>query len=301
MKNITRRNFMKSAAVVTGFSVTAACTKSSKTFIKKTAADRVPLGKTGLTLSRLGIGAGTNGGNVQRGLGNDGFNRLIRYAYERGITYIDTADAYRTHTWIREAIQGLPREKLFIQSKIGGKPEQPMDVLDRFRQELNTDYIDSVLIHAKINGDWTETNKPLMEALQEAKQKGWIRAYGISCHSLPALKVAAASDWVEVNLVRFNPQGVKMDTPNEVFFDDSNTSHIPPVLEQMAMMRENGHGIIGMKLIGNGDFTDPKDREKSIRFAMQPGLVDAVTIGFKSEAEIDEAINNINTALADQV
>ena len=259
----------------------------------------MPLGKTGLKLSRLGFGTGSKGGSIQRALGSEEFSRLIRYAYDQGIRYIDTSESYGTHTMVREAIKGLPREKLFIQSKMPGVPEKPLDVLDRYRKELGVDYIDSLLIHCAVKPDWDESRKRLVDAFEEAKNKKIIRAHGLSCHALPALTKAARLDWVDVNLVRINPQGSHIDTPAERWDATSDSSHLPAVLEQVKVMRQNHHGIIGMKIIGNGDFTEPEDREKSIRFTMQSGLVDAVVIGFKSTAEIDEAILRINRALAE--
>jgi len=265
---------------------------------KRTAVDQVPLGKTGLKLSRLGMGCGSQGGSIQRALGQDGFTKLIRYAYDQGITYIDTAQSYRTHEMVREAIKGLPREKLFIQTKMSGNPEKPLEVLDRFRKELGTDYIDSLLTHCTVTPKWDDERRRVLDAMEEAKDKQIIRAHGVSCHSLPALKRSVEIDWTNVHLVRLNPQGVWMDTPSEKWNAESNAAHVPAVVEQMKRMREKGHGIIGMKLIGNGDFTDPADREKAIRFVMQSNLTDAVVIGFKSPAEIDEAIMRINSALA---
>jgi aryl-alcohol dehydrogenase-like predicted oxidoreductase len=261
--------------------------------------DQVTLGKTGLKLSRLGLGTGSKGGSIQRALGPEKFNRLVRYAYDQGITYIDTAQSYDTHTMVGEAIKGLPREKLFIQSKMPGIPEKPLEVLDRYRKELGVDYIDSLLVHCGVKSDWNESRKRLVDAFEEAKARKIICAHGISCHTLPALTKAAQLDWVDVNLVRINPQGAHIDTPVERWDAESNLSHLPPVLGQIKVMRQNRHGVIGMKLIGNGDFTKPEDREKSIRFTMQSGLVDAVVIGFKSTAEIDEAILRINRALAE--
>ena len=295
---MTRRELIRGALALGGATLLPSC--STGPFARKpTAVDQVILGKTGLKMSRLGIGTGSKGGSIQRALGQDGFTRLIRYAYDQGITYIDTAQNYRTHTMVREAIKGLPREKLFIQSKMPGIPEKPLEVLDRYRKELGVDYIDSLLTHCGTKANWDEERRRVLEALEEAKEKKIIRAHGISCHSLPALTTSARLDWVDVNLVRINPQGVWIDTPAEVWDAASDRSHLPPVLAQMKVMRQNRHGVIGMKLIGNGDFTDPVEREKSIRFTMQSGLVDAVVIGFKSPAEIDEAMMRINKALAE--
>jgi predicted aldo/keto reductase-like oxidoreductase len=295
---ITRRQFIKGASALAAAAVLPhPAAGRSIPGVTLSATDRVQLGKTGLRLSRLGIGTGSNSGDVQRALGHGGFNRLIRHAFDRGITYIDTADGYRTHTWIREAIQGIPREKLFILTKMWGNPEKPFAELDRYRTELGVDAIDCLLIHCQVDSDWNESHKALMDALDEAKSKKVILAHGVSCHSLPALSRAAALDWVDVNLVRINPQGVNIDTPSAFWNDHSNASHVPAILEQVRIMRENGHGVIGMKLIGDGEFRKPEDRERSIRFAMQPGRLDAAVIGFKSTAEVDEAIGMINRAL----
>jgi hypothetical protein len=298
-KVITRRQFIKGTAALAGATLLSSCTTGPlATGRKPTAVDQVTLGKTGLKLSRLGFGTGSRGGSIQRALGADGFNRLIRYAYDQGITYIDTSESYRTHTMVREAIRGLPREKLFIQSKMPGVPEKPLEVIDRYREELGVDYIDSLLVHCAVRADWDEGRKRLLDAFEEAKAGKIIRAHGVSCHTLPALTKAARLDWVDVNLVRINPQGAHIDTTVEQWDAESNASYLPAVLEQIKVMRQNRHGVIGMKIIGNGDFTEPEDREKSIRFTMQSGLVDAVVIGFKSTAEIDEAILRINSALA---
>ncbi|HCO93997.1 MAG TPA: hypothetical protein DIU00_08610 [Phycisphaerales bacterium] len=296
---ITRREFLKGTAVMAGTALLSSCSSGPFAKRKPTAVDLVTLDKTGLKLSRLGIGTGSKGGSIQRALGADGFNRLIHYAYDQGITYIDTAESYRTHTMVREAIKDLPREKLFIQSKMPGVPEKPLEVLDRYRKELGVEYIDSLLTHCGVTANWNDERRRVLDALEEAKDKKIIRAHGISCHSLPALTRAAELDWVDVNLVRINPQGAHMDTPAETWNATSDKSHLPPVLKQIKIMRQNKHGVIGMKIIGNGDFTDPEDREKSIRFTMQSGLTDAVVIGFKSPAEIDEAIMRINRALAE--
>jgi len=301
-RQITRRQFIRSTAALAGGVLLSSCAlqKSAKSS-RPTAVDQVTLGRTGLKLSRLGIGTGSKGGSIHRGLGSDSFNRLIRYAYDQGITYIDTADNYKTHTMVRDAIKSLPREKLFIQSKMPGVPEKPLEVLDRYRSELGVDYIDSLLVHCAVRSDWDEECKRLLDALEEAKAKKIIRAHGVSCHSLPALAKAAQLNWVDVNLVRINPQGAYVDTPAESWDAQSDVSNVAAVLEQLAAMRNKGHGIIGMKLIGDGDFTNPQEREKSIRFAMRPGLLDAAVIGFKSTDEIDEAIRRINLALMETV
>lgn len=296
--DITRRQFIKNTALLAGTTFLSSCTtKPSAKAPTPTAVDQVALGQTGLKLSRLGIGTGSAGGRIIRDLGQEEANRLFRYAYDQGITYIDTSETYRTHTIIAEAIKGLPREKLFILTKMPRIPEKPLEVLDRYRSELGVDYIDCLLMHCMIEADWDQNHKRIMDAFEEAKARKIIRSHGVSCHSLGALAKSAQLDWVDVNLVRVNPQAVCIDTPDGKWMSESNKKDLPVVLKQIQLMRQNRHGVIGMKLIGNGEFTDPQEREKSIRFVMQSGLVDAVTIGLKNTSEIDEAIMRINQAL----
>ncbi len=294
---LNRRNFLTQSAALAGAALVPAveiCSAEGRS--RRTATDQVTLGKTGINLSRLGIGTGTNSGEIQRALGHAEFNRLIRYAYDQGITYIDTAESYKTHEWVREAIRGLPREKLFIQTKMSGVPEKPMDVIDRFRKELDTDYIDSLLSHYATTDRWDEQRRRVLDALEEAKEKKIIRAKGVSCHGLPALTRASQVRWVDVHLVRFNPMGHRMDGVTSKWEEVGN---VAAVIEQVKTMRAAGRGIIGMKLVGNGDFTQPEQRERSIRFAFGSGLLDAAVIGFKHPNEIDEAIERINRALAE--
>jgi hypothetical protein len=259
--------------------------------------DLVPLGKSGINLSRLGFGTGTNSGKVQRDLGREGFSRLYRYAYERGVTYIDTADSYGTHAYVKEAIRGLPRDKLFILSKMGWSPENiknPLAALDRYRRELGVEYIDCLLIHCTMKPSWPEDVKPMMDAFSEAQWRKVIRLKGMSCHGLPALRQAAKVHWADVQLARVNPQGHDVDgeSPDQADADMAVAS------EELKTMKAMGRGIIGMKLIGNGDFKKREDRIRAVEYAMQCGFVDAVTIGFASSAQVDEALENMGAALA---
>ena len=296
---MNRRQFLhRTATVASAALLPPSLLRGAESAARRTAADQVPLGRTGIRLSRLGFGAGSDSGNVQRNLGQETFNRLIRYAYDHGITYIDCAQSYKTFEWVGGAIKGLPREKLFLQSKIGGKPEDVLAAIDRHRKVYNTDYIDSMLIHCMVKTGWTDEWKRIMDGFDEAKSRKWIRAKGVSCHSLPALKAGAGCDWTDVHLVRVNPQGHVMDTPEEKWNATSDASRVGPVMAEIKKMHAKGHGVIGMKMIGNGDFTNADDREKAIRFAMSQPEIHAVVIGFKNTAEIDEAIGRINRALA---
>jgi predicted aldo/keto reductase-like oxidoreductase len=201
-----------------------------------------------------------------------------------------------TFDWIAGAIKGLPREKLFLQSKVPGQPEDVLKTIDRHRQVFNTDYIDSLLVHCMVKDGWTDQLKRVMDGFDQAKEKGWIRAKGVSCHSLPALRTAVASDWPEVHLVRVNPQAKWIDGPEQTW--DKSGDDIAPVLKEIKTIHAKGRGVMGMKLIGNGEFQNPEDREKAIRFVMAQPEIHTVVIGFKSTQEVDEAIERINRVLA---
>ena len=296
--HFSRRRFIQTTVTAAGAAVLGPLSGASRAAAaKRTAVDQVTLGSTGIKLSRLGMGVGSSSGQVQHDLGREGFNSLVRYAYDQGITYFDCSQTYRTFEWMGGAIKGLPREKLFLQSKIPGQPEKILEVIDHHRKVYDTDYVDTMLIHCMIKEGWTEQWKRIMDGFDEAKSKGWIRSKGVSCHSVPALQAATVSPWAQVHLVRVNPQGRRIDGPEQAIWVD--TIHdVSPVLTEIKAMKAKGRGIIGMKIIGNGEFVNAEDREKSIRFAMSMPELDAIVIGFKNRAEIDEAIQRVNSALA---
>ncbi len=295
----SRRQFLKGSLATAGAAALgsrSALAEAAAPAPHRTAVDQVTLGETGIRLSRLGMGTGSNSGQIQFDLGREGFNSLVRYAYDQGITWFDCSETYKTFEWMGGALKGLPREKVFLQSKIPGQPEDILKAIDRHRQVYDTDYLDSLLVHCMVKSGWTDAWKRILDGFDAAKDKGWIKSKGVSCHSLPALRTAVATPWVEVHLVRVNPQGWRMDGEEESVWND-NRNEVSPVLAQLREMRAKGRGVMGMKIIGNGEFVKPEDRERSVRFAMSRPEIDAVVIGFKSRTEIDEGIRRINRAL----
>jgi predicted aldo/keto reductase-like oxidoreductase len=296
-RRIDRRQFIWQSAGVVGATLLSPLNASAAA--AGPAADLVPLGRTGVKISRLGMGTGSQNGAVQRALGQEGFTRLVRHAFDRGVTYIDTADNYKTHEMVGAAIRGLPRERLFIQTKMPWeRPEftdRPLATIDRYRRELGTEYIDSLLIHCTTKASWPRDLQRMMDAFAEAQQKGIIRLKGVSCHGLEPLKCATNVDWVDVHLVRVNPQGRYVDN---VANEWEAPGDVPSVMREVRAMHAKGRGIIGMKLAGNGDFRNPADRDKALSFAMSCGCVDAVVMGFGSTAELDDAYARIGQALS---
>ena len=303
-QNVSRRQFVRQSAQLAGAAIIGAeiLAPAEAAPAVRTASDWVALGqKTKVKIPRLGMGTGSINGKVQQDLGQEGFNKLVAYAYERGVRYIDTADNYKTHGMIREAIKAnkIPRDKIFIQTKLPIRPETtqyPMATMDRYRKELGTDYFDSLLIHCATKETWVEDMKFLMDAFDEAQAKGMIKAKGCSCHGLRALRAATKNDWVEVQLARINPQGYHVDQDLQNVHDP--VGKYDEAMKEIKAMHAAGRGIIAMKLCGNGDFIKPEDREKAVQHAVKCGFVDAMVIGFKSNAEIDEAIERLNRALS---
>lgn len=255
--------------------------------------EKVPLGRTPIHLSRIGLGTGMRASgrmSNQTRLGQEKFTELVRTCLDRGISWFDAADLYGSHSYLAEALRGVPRDRYVLVSKIWlrtrGLPEgQPADteqVVHRFLQELRTDYIDLLLLHCLVEPDWPSRYEKEMEVLVRLKEKGILRAHGVSCHSLAALQRAAEHPWVESIHARINPFGVQMDGSPDV---------VVPVLRQA---HENGKGLIGMKLIGEGAFRNsPEKRAETIDFVFNLGCVDAVTIGFESleeEADFAQAV-----------
>ena len=286
---MNRRQFITNAVAGLGAAYLAPHTLASPfdapaRTAKAEATDTVMLGKTGIRTSRLAMGTGTFGfGGSSNQRRNGGLVRLLRTGYDRGLTFFDTADSYGSHPEIAEAVSRLPREKVIIMTKCDSRdPSQAKDDIDRYRRELKTEYIDILLMHDVTEGDWTERFKGVMDVFSEAKQKGVIRAHGCSCHTIEALRAAAASPWVEVDLVRLNPIGSHMDA-------DPQT-----VISVVKQMRAQGKGIIGMKILGQGDMGHRQD--EALRFALDTGVLDAFTIGAENEGEQSDLIRRIAAA-----
>lgn len=247
------------------------------------ASDTVVLGKTGIRTSRLACGTGTIGGgghSHQTRLGVNGLADLLVHGYEHGLRFFDSADAYGSHPAIAAALKRLPREKVTVLTKSDTRdPEGMRADIDRFRRELQTDYIDILLMHDMQEADWTTRYRRTMDVLSEAKEKGWIRTHGCSCHTLGALRAAAASPWVEVDLARMNPIGAHMDADP------------PTVLAVLREMRAKGKGVVGMKILGQGDMRDRQD--EALHFALTNGALDAFTIGAENIAEQKDLMRRI--------
>jgi 1-deoxyxylulose-5-phosphate synthase len=286
------------AGKVLAQAASAAPTPAASAFAaKRTASDIVELGKTGLKCSRLGLGLGSNSGQVQLAGGTEAFNKLIKHAFDQGITLLDTAQSYSTFSKLGAAIKDLPREKLFIQSKIE-RPQNVLATIDNHRKTLNTDYVDSMLVHIQTRPDWTDTWKAALDDFNTAVDKKWIKSKGVSCHTLPALRTSVTHDWTQVHLVRVNPQGYRLDS-EAIRTDTGAGGDIKPVVEQLKKMGEKGRAVIGMKIYGDNQIKTDEERAKSLRFAMSMPEVHAIVIGFRDIDQFDQAYKLLNKVLAE--
>jgi len=259
----------------------------------------IKLGNSGIETTMLGFGTGVHAGNRTCFLTKQDEQKsiaLLQHAYEKGIRNFDCADTYGTHGFMAEALKSMEREKLTLTSKIwfrkGGipEPERPNAdiVVDRFRKELNTDYLDLVQIHCMVDDNWTESMKPQMDILEDLKAKGIIRAHSVSVHSLDAMKAAINSSWVDVIHVRINPYGIVMDKPDPA-----------EVVEVIHRLHDAGKGVIGMKLVGNGKLrNDSKKIDNSLRFVLGLKSVDMMIVGFEEKEQIDNYLERIESALS---
>jgi len=258
----------------------------------KNPTDKVRLGKSGLMISLVGIGTGSIGVNHasnQTRLGQEAFTRLMRHSLDSGITFFDLAEQYGSMPYFYRAMKGVPRDRYIIQTKTNSRePAKAKADIDRFLDELGTDHLDSLIVHCVTEADWTTRYRGVMDVFEEAKRQGKIRACGVTCHSFDALKAAEQSDWVQINQVRFNPRVRHMD-------GDVETTRA-----LFAKMRAKGQGMIGMKVVGQGDIVTgdrPLTPEACYRFQIESGVVDAFVIGVEKIEHIDQMLRGTQVAL----
>ena len=299
MARYSRRDFLKTGlatGVIAGAplglirSLTLAATR-------ETATDWVTLGKSGVKVTRLAFGTGTFSGKVQRDLGQDQFTRLVRYAYDRGIRFFETAESYNDmHRMLGVALKGIPRDSYRLMTKVtthdGVDPQQKLDEL---RKLANTDYFDIALLHWQHVASWPTDSLRWQDGISEAQAKQVVIGRGASVHGLPALRKFPGNQWLQIAMIRMNHKGVRMDAED---YETSGLGNVNEVVTHVKEVHGQGMGLISMKLVGEGAFTTREDRQASMRFAFRNAGVDSVTVGFKNTAEIDEAIENLNLALA---
>ena len=301
MSTFNRRDFLRTSLAGTLLRAPGwrpwrrGCSAPPNRHARLSGADVVELGKTGIKVSRLAQGTGFNGHNhssEQTRKGKAAFDRLLRHGLDHGISFLDMADLYGSHPFVKDVVKNMPRNKLALLSKIwpqkaewvtpsgGAKAE-----VDRFRKELGTDYLDVCLIHCMQNSKWPKQFEKIRDELSDLKQKGAVRAVGVSCHDLGALKVAAEHPWVDVIFARVNNKCGK-----EYWCDGT----VEEVTSTLKTARKNGKSVVGMKIFGAGKLVKPDEKDASLQFVLGGDLVDAITIGMLSTDEVDDTLSRIN-------
>ena len=283
MTTMNRRRFLLGSAAALGAMAAADAPAVAESVSRPLSVGTpVTLGGTGIRGGLVGLGTGVKSWNGQSELtrkGKRAYMEMIEYAWDRGIRYFDMADMYGSHDYVREALRktGGRDEAMLLTKAVSRDPTLLRADLERFRHELDTDCLDVVLIHCitdQDGADWTHQLSGCMSVLEEAKERGILRAHGVSCHSLEALRIATQHPWVDVILARINPFGVKMDGPVEA---------VVPLLEAA---HASGKGVIGMKIVGEGELSDRIP--ESLRFALGLASLSAMAVGFTSPDQIDQ-------------
>ena len=292
MADFSRRDFMKTGLAAGTLAVTGGLPLMAE---RRTATDLVTLGRSGVKVTRLAFGTGSFSGKVQRDLGQEGFTRLVRHAYDSGIRFFETSESYaEMHSMLGVALKGIPRDSYQLMSKVTTRDGvDPRQKFDELRGLANTEYFDIMLLHWQHTATWPADTGRWQDGILEAQSRKAVLSHGASVHGLPALRRVPGNQWLQIAMIRMNHTGKSMDAEDYT----QDPGNVPEVVTHVQEVHKQGMGVISMKLAGEGTF-DREDRRKAMRFAFRNAGVDCVTVGYKSPAEIDEAIENLNLALA---
>ncbi len=297
MAHYSRRDLLKAGLTAAALAGVGNLPVKAAPATPAAATDWVTLGNSDVKVTRLAFGTGSFGGKVQRDLGQDQFTKLVRYAYDRGIRFFETAESYDDmHRMLGVALNGIPRDSYRLMTKVTTRPGvDPQQKIDELRKLANTEYFDVMLLHWQHLASWPTDSVRWQEGIQEAQAKKIVRVRGASVHGLPALRQVPETKWLEVAMIRMNQKGASMDAED---YNTHGPGNVNEVVEHVKQVRREGMGVISMKLVGEGRFTKREDRQASMKFAFKHAGVNSVTVGYKNNAEIDEAIENINLAFA---
>ncbi len=294
MAQYSRRDFLKTG--IAAGALASAGTLPLEAASEK-ATDWVTLGRSNVKVTRLAFGTGSMSGQVQRDLGQEQFNKLVRHAYDNGVRFFETAESYRgMHEMLGIALQGIPRDSYRLMTKVTTHDGvDPQAKIDELRKMAKTEYFDIILLHWQHTSTWPKDSSKWQDGISEARTKQVVLSHGASVHGLPALRQVPGNTWLDVAMIRVNHKGVRMDAE---YYDTDGTGDVAEVVTHVKQVRKEGMGVVSMKLVGEGAFTQRSDRQAAMKFAFRNAGVNCVTVGYKNTAEIDEAIENLNLALA---
>lgn len=242
--------------------------------------DRRVLGQSGLLVSRLCFGALTIG-PLQAGLSVSKGAGIIRLAMERGINFIDTAESYGTYPYIREALKGIDKEIIIASKSYAYTREGMQRSVEKCLRELGREVIDIFLLHEQESASTIKGHWPALEYLVAAREKGLVRAVGISTHCVAGVKAALAVPEIDVVHPIINKEGIGIkDGTRE------------DMLAAVKAARDQGKGIYAMKPLGGGHLIP--EAEQALKWVLDLEFVDAVACGMQSEEEVE-----VNVAVAE--
>jgi aryl-alcohol dehydrogenase-like predicted oxidoreductase len=245
-----------------------------------------PLGNTGILVSRMCFGTGTTKidcESAQSKLPVDALGSLLVQAHGLGVTFWDTADNYNTHAHVAWALSRLPRHEVVITSKTHDVTAQAArQSLTQTLRELNTDYLDVMLLHEPDSPEEFEERLPALREFHKAKQEGLIRAVGLSTHAILTLEHVAGNPEIEMILTNFN------------FAEDHMDAGIEHYRKAMQQAHAAGQGVVAMKTLGEGRLADRK--QESITYSLSQPFIHSVVVGMMNAAELVE-----NVAIAEEV
>jgi predicted aldo/keto reductase-like oxidoreductase len=290
MAEFSRRRFILTGGITGAVVASGALTSMMAESNIPASVDTVELGKTGLKVTRLAMGMGTNGWNHQSNqtrIGLDKFKLMVKAGFDRGIRFLDTADTYGSHPFAKEALRLMPREQMTVMTKIWTEnldwhPLQPVDqTIERMLQELGTDYLDIVLLHCMTKANWTDEKKRFMDGLSEAKSRGLIKKVGFSAHDFGALESGVNHEWPDIVLARINNKQIRMDGEPE------------KILSLLDIAGSKGKGVLGMKIFGCGGLVKEEERMASLNYVIKSNKVHAMTIGFEDATQVHDTVDRL--------
>ncbi len=287
---------------------------------------KVELGKTGIKVSRLGIGTGTglpSGHCAQALMDTNELAGLLLYSLDRGINHWDTAFQYNTYSHIKEALKQVRRSDVVLTTKFSAAHEkETIRDFNTTLNDLNVDYVDVCLLHGVRTNTELQMRSGALNAMVKLKKEGKVRAVGLSSHGLGVLK--SVLEMPELDLVwgRINYAGLHMDTECLGMYDQMasvywlkkcykllpervkllirpKASHEPipedarnEVEETLQKIHSQSKGIVGMKVLAEGMLRD--DAEKAIKYVNSLSFVDSFIIGMLNKEEVDENCRIVN-------
>lgn len=240
------------------------------------------LGNTDLNVSRLCFGSLTIS-PLQANLPIKEGAAIIKYAYDRGINFIDTAELYDNYEYIKEALKNINRNDFVIATKsYSYSKETAQESLSNALKALGTDYIDIFLLHEQDGENTIRGHYEAIEFFLEAKKKGLIRSFGISTHRIKGVIDSMKFDEIEVIHPIINKIGLGIQD-----------GCVAEMMDALELAYNNGKGIYGMKPLGGGHLI--KDVEEAFNFVKELPYLHSIAIGMQSTQEVDANISLIMT------